>query len=82
MDYGDANSAKDEIHLSITSRKVSLSGVFWTVFFRIQTEYGEILRVSQYSVRMRENTDQKNSKYGHFSRSAYLPYFPKDELKS
>ena len=23
-----------------------------------------------YSVRMRENTDQKNSEYGHFSRSA------------
>ena len=23
-----------------------------------------------YSVYMRENTDQKNSKYGHFSRSA------------
>ena len=26
---------------------------------------------SSYSVRMRENTDQKNSEYGHFSRSAY-----------
>ena len=25
-----------------------------------------------YSVRMRENTDQKNSKYGHFSRSEIL----------
>ena len=23
----------------------------------------------EYSVRMRENTDQKNSKYGHFLRS-------------
>ena len=23
--------------------------------------------ISQYSVRMRENTDQKNSEYGHFS---------------
>ena len=27
----------------------------------------EILRFSQYSVRMWENTDQKNSEYGHFS---------------
>ena len=26
----------------------------------------------QYSARMRENTDQKNSEYGHFSRSAVL----------
>ena len=25
-----------------------------------------------YSIRMRENTDQKNSKYGHFSRSEWL----------
>ena len=25
-----------------------------------------ILRISPYSVRMRENTDQNNSEYGHF----------------
>ena len=25
--------------------------------------------VSPYSIRMRENTDQNNSEYGHFSRS-------------
>ena len=29
-----------------------------------------VLRISPYSVRMRENTDQKNSEYGLFSRSA------------
>ena len=29
------------------------------------------LRIPSYSVRMRENTDQKNSEYGHFSRSVY-----------
>ena len=28
------------------------------------------LRISPYSVWMRENTDQNNSEYGHFSRSA------------
>ena len=28
-----------------------------------------ILRTSPYSVRMQENTDQNNSKYGHFLRS-------------
>ena len=32
---------------------------FWSVFSRIRTEYGDILRISPYSVRMRENTDQK-----------------------
>ena len=26
-----------------------------------------------YSVQMRENTDQNNSEYGHFSRSGYVP---------
>ena len=30
------------------------------------------LRISPYSVRMRENTDQKNSKYWHFSHSVVL----------
>ena len=28
-----------------------------------------ILRIVPYSVGMRENTDQENSEYGHFSRS-------------
>ena len=30
---------------------------------------GEIWRIFPYSVQMRENTDQKNCEYGHFSRS-------------
>ena len=29
--------------------------------------------IKHYSVRMRENTDQSNSEYGHFSRSVYFP---------
>ena len=41
--------------------KCPYSEFFWSVFSHICTEYGEILRVSPYSVRMRENTDQKNS---------------------
>ena len=32
-------------------------------------KYGDILRISRYSVRIRENTDQRNSEYAHFSRS-------------
>ena len=35
----------------------------------IRTEYGEIRSISPYSVRIRENTDQKNSEYGHILRS-------------
>ena len=34
----------------------------WSIFSRILTEHGE------YSVRMRENTDQKISEYGNFTR--------------
>ena len=34
------------------------------------------LRISPYSVQMWENTDQKNSEYGHFSHSVYVwPFF-------
>ena len=40
-------------------KSVQIRSLFWSVFSRIRTEYGEILRISQYSVRMQENTDQK-----------------------
>ena len=43
--------------------------IFWSVFSRIQTGNGDIRSISPYSVRMRENVDQKNSEYEHFSRS-------------
>ena len=33
--------------------------LFWSVFSRIRTEYGEILSISPYSVQMWGNTDQK-----------------------
>ena len=64
-------------HLSnIDSTKTTLrencsySELFWSVFFRIRTEYGEIWSICPYSVRMRENTDQNNSEYEHFLHSA------------
>ena len=41
-------------------KKCPYSDLFWSVFSRIRT--GSL-------VRMRENTDQNNSEYGHFSRS-------------
>ena len=49
--------------------KCLYSELFWSAFFLIWTEYGEILRISPYSVRMRENADQNNSEYGRFLRS-------------
>ena len=38
---------------------VQIQSFFWSVLSRIQTEYGEILRIPPYSVRIRENTDEK-----------------------
>ena len=39
-------------------KSVQIRSIFW-VFSRIRTEYGELLCISPYSVRMRKNTDQK-----------------------
>ena len=41
---------------------------FWSLFSCIRIEYGEIRSILLYSVRLSENTDQKNSEYEHFSR--------------
>ena len=41
------------------------SEFFLSIFSRIRNGYGEMLRISPYSVRMRANTGQKNSKYRH-----------------
>ena len=42
--------------------------VFAVILVRIFPLFGRS-RISLYSVRMRENADQNNSEYGHFSRS-------------
>ena len=49
--------------------KCPYSEFFWSLFSRIRTEFGEIWSIYPYSVGMPENTDQKNSEYGPFSRS-------------
>ena len=42
------------------SRKnVLIWSSFWSVFSRIWTKYGDLLRVSPYLVQIKENTDQK-----------------------
>ena len=40
--------------------------LFWSVFYRIRTGYGEIRSMCPCSFRMRENADQNNPEYGHF----------------
>ena len=46
--------------------KCLYSELFWSAFSRIRIEYGEILRIFTYSVQMRQNAYQNNSKYRHF----------------
>ena len=46
-------------HLLHCLKSVQIRSFFRSVFTRIRIEYGKILRISPYSVRMRENTDQK-----------------------
>ena len=53
-------------------KKFPYSELFWFPFSGIRTEYGEILHISLYSVRIRENADKNNSEYGHFSRSVNI----------
>ena len=63
-----SKKSKKALHHSLSSTKQPLckrcpySELFWSVFSRIKTEYREIIRISSYSVLMR------NPEYGHFSR--------------
>ena len=63
-----------EIYKFFTGEKWLYSELFWSVFSRIRIQYGEMVRISQYSVQLREITDQKNSKYGYFY-TVLLKYF-------
>ena len=46
--------------------KFPYSELFWSIFSGIWAEYKNILCICPYSVRIRVNTDQNNSKYLHF----------------
>ena len=59
----------------------SFSGPYFPAF-GLNTERYSVLCISPYSVRMRENTEQKNSEYGHFSRSNYFNHYQKGQLQS
>ena len=64
-------------HISSTHcmESVLIRSFFRSVFFSIWTEYGEILRSSPYSVRMRKIRTRKNSVLGHISHSDNLTFF-------
>ena len=69
LNVGRACFIKRLIEWDTLRRECPYLEFFWSVFSRIRTEYGEIQSISPYSVQMQENTDQKNSEYGQFSRS-------------
>ena len=48
------------IELLNSSLLSKYSEFFWPVYSRIRTEYEDIRSISSYSVRMRENANQKN----------------------
>ena len=48
-------------------KSVQIRYFFWSVFSRTRTEYGEIRSISQYSVPIRENTDQKKLRIRNIS---------------
>ena len=50
-------SCKQISHLCHCVKSVQIRSLFWSVFSRIRTDYGEI-RISPYSVEMRVNTHQ------------------------
>ena len=62
-------------------KKCPYLNLFWSTFSCIRTEYGEILSISPYSGQLRENADQNNSVYGHFSGSDELSVFAFGNLK-
>ena len=69
MDLSPRSVPVTQIQRLLLREKCQYLEILWSVFSRIWTEYEEILRISSYLVRMRENTDQENSEYGNFPRS-------------
>ena len=51
LEYGSKISLRE---------KCPYSELFWSAFSRIRTEYRKILRISLYSVQLRENEEQNN----------------------
>ena len=50
-------------------KSVRIRSYFGLYFPAFGLNYGEILRISPYSVRMRGNADQNDYEYGHILRS-------------
>ena len=56
-------------------KSVQIRSYFWSVFFCIRTKFGDILRISPYSVRIQENTDQKQLRSWTLFTQCYALHF-------
>ena len=65
---GSKNTVANTVLKVYPYSELSVS-VFWSTFSCIWTQYREIRSICPYSVQIRENGDQNNSKYRHFSSS-------------
>ena len=63
-------------------KKCQYSEILWSVIFSFRTEYGDLLRKSPYSVRMRKNMNQQNSKHRRFSRNECFWNWGKESLQN
>ena len=64
-----AGSCSDNLKKKLKMNTMWKVSVFRVFLVRIFPHSDWIRRETEYSVQMRENTNQKNSEYGHFSRS-------------
>ena len=53
-------------------KSVQLRSYFWSVFTCIRTEYGDLRSISAYSLRIQENTDQKQLRIWTLFTQRYL----------
>ena len=65
-------SCRQRYGKTILHKKCPYLELFWSAFSGIWTECGEMGSTCPYPVRMRGNTDQNNSKCGHFPRRACI----------
>ena len=72
--YNDLLRKYIDLFVTRCVKSVRIWSFSWSVFSRIRTEYGETLRISTYSVRMRENTDHENSEYENFPCNVNIEY--------
>ena len=63
-------------------KSVQIQSLFWTVFPRIRTEYGEIRSISVFSPNTKKYGPKKNFVFGNISRSVHFHELFEDYAKT